>query len=231
MDHDLPARSAAVWNAGPVSDAYGGGRLKMGSDAVGIGLGLLTIPMALLSMGGVAAGLLLAVRQDWPALIFGVVAFLLCSAAAPLLERVVIFIDDAAARSAAHRGRARLFAIVSGALPVAVIFTAQVVSLRGVTASVPPTTPLVLAWLWGYGVATGPWSLFIERVSRFRRTVVSIRAYAGHVAMWLFTVAAMVVHASPVVVVLAMVIPAILPFTVGLLLALADRDAITNVRV
>ena len=211
--------------------AYGSGRLKMGSDAVGIGLGLLTIPMALLSAGSLAAGVVLAVRQDWPMLLFGVLAFLSCSILAQLLERIVIFIDDVAARSLRHRGRAQLFAVVSGALPVAVIFAAQIFCLRGVLASAPATMPVVLAWLWGYGVATGPWTLFVERVSRFRRTLVAIRAYAGHVATWLFTLTALAMHASPVVIGVAMAIPAILPFTVGLLLALADRDAITNVRV
>ena len=206
--------------------------MKPGSDTVGIGLGLLTFPMTTLGMGGATAGLLLIPWGGWPQLLFGVAAFLLCSFLAAPLERLVIAIDDAAARSIDRhrRGRAYGIAIVSGAFPVLVIFTVEILSLRGVLAR-PSGAPAALQWLWGYGVATCPWSLYAERVSRFRRTLVGIRAYAGHVALWLFSLLALWLEASPAVIVAVLLVPAALPFTLGLVLALADRDAIANVRV
>ena len=206
--------------------------MRQRSDAVGIGLGLLTIPMALLSVGSILAGPVLAVWHEWPALGFGLVAFLLCSVLARLLERLIIAIDDIAAGAIdrRHRSRARIAAVVSGALPMVVILAAEVASLRGVM-GFASTGPGFATWLWGYGVATGPWTLFADRVSRFRRTLVAVRAYAGHIALWLFSALTLAMHVSPTLAVAAMVLPAILPFTIGLLLALADRDAIANVRV
>ena len=205
--------------------------MKLGSDAVGVVMGLFTIPMALLSIAGVAAGLVLALGLDWSPLIFGLAAFLACSVLAQVLERLVIAIDEAAAVALGQgrRGRARIIAVVSGALPVAVVFAAEIVCLRGVflyTASAS-----AIAWLWGYIVATGPWTLYAGRVSRFRRTLVGIRAYYGHVALWLFSIVALWLDVSPVVVVVVLLAPAFVPFTVGLLLALSDREAIANVRV
>lgn len=206
--------------------------MKLGSDTVGVTLGLLTIPMALLSMAGVVAGLLLVFWQDWLSLIFGGAAFLICSIFARVLEQMVIAIDDAAAVSLDYGRRrgAYAIAIVSGALPVLVIFTAEILVFRGVTAWSSPA-PVVLQWLWGYCVATGPWSLFAERVSRFRRTLVGIRAYAGHIALWLFLCLTQWSNPSPAAIVAVLLVPAALPFTLGMVLALADREAIANVRV
>lgn len=206
--------------------------MRLGFDVTGTALGLLTIPMALLSIASILAGLILAVRQEWAAVVLGLVALLACSSLARPLEWLAIRIDDAAARAAGHGRRrlARAVAMVSGALPVAVILIAEVVTVRLVLgASV--AAPVPLAWLWAYGAATGPWTLFAQRVGRFRRTLVGIRAYAGHVALWVFSFLALVLHAPAAAVAAAMLVPAMLPVTVGLLLALSDRDAIANVRV
>ncbi len=206
--------------------------MKLGFDVTGTAMGLATIPMALLSAGSVVAGLILAVRQDWAPMVLGLLVLLLCSVLARPLEALVVAIDDAAALALdrGRRGRARTIAVASGAVPVAVILTAEVLCLRSVLGT-DVGSQRWLVWLWGYGVATGPWTLFAQRVSRFRRTLVSIRAYAGHVALWLFSLLALWLHAPAGVVVAAMLVPAILPVTVGVLLALADRDAIANVRV
>lgn len=206
--------------------------MKLGFDVTGTVMGLATIPIALLSASSVVAGLVLAVRQDWPPVVPGLIALLLCSVLARPLEALVVAIDDAAAQSLAsgERLRARAIAVVSGAMPVAAILAAEVLSLRMVIDAEATAHPL-LAWLWGYGVATGPWTLFAQRVGRFRRTLVSIRAYAGHIALWLFSFLALWLRAPAGIVAAAMLVPATLPFTVGLLLALADRDAIANVRV
>lgn len=206
--------------------------MKLGSDPLGITLGLLTIPMAVLSIASLAAGLMLLAWQDWPAVLFGFAAFLFCSVLARGLERLVIAIDDAAGQARDHgrRRSAYAIAVASGAVPVLVIFALAVGSFRQVLA-MPSAAPVWLLWLWGYGVAMGPWSLYAERVSRFRRTLVGIRAYAGHVALWLFVLLTSVFDAPPLAVGAAMMVPAILPFTLGMVLALADRKAIVNVRV
>lgn len=206
--------------------------MKLGSDPLGITLGLLTIPMAVFSMASLAAGVMLALGQDWPALLFGVAVSLLCSVLARVLEQLVIVIDDAAALARDHGRRRRAYAIaaVSGAMPVLVIYATAICSFRAVV-SWPTAAPVWLLGLWGYGVALGPWSLYAERVSRFRRTLVGLRAYAGHVALWLFALLTAGFHAPPAAVVAALLVPAILPFTLGMSLALADREAIANVRV
>ncbi|WP_174297880.1 hypothetical protein [Sphingomonas bacterium] len=206
--------------------------MKLGFDVTGTAMGLLTIPMALLSAGSAVAGLVLAARGHWPPVLLGLAALLFWLVLARPLEALVVRIDDAANLSQ-DRGRhrlARAIAVASGAVPVAVILAAEVLCLRAVLASDAGSHPL-LVWLWGYGAATAPWTLFAQRVGRFRRTLVGIRAYAGHVAMWLFSILALWLHAPAGAVAAAMLVPAILPFTVGLLLALADRDAIANVRV
>lgn len=206
--------------------------MKLGGDATGDVMGLLTVPMALLSIAGALAGPVLVATGHWPPVLLGLAAFTVCTALAHLLEPLVIMIDDLAAMSLQRdrRRAARLCAIVSGALPVGVIFVAEIVSLRTVFAS-GSSAPVLLAWLWGYAVAAGPWTLFAQWVSRFRRTLVGIRAYAGHLALWLFSLLTLGLGAPPAVVAAALLIPAILPFAVGMLLALADRDAIANVRV
>lgn len=206
--------------------------MKLGSDAVGTVLGLLTFPMAALSMASVAAGFVLAVRQDWAPLAFGLAVFLAVSVLARLLEQLVIATDSGAALLLARdrRGLAHAVAFVSGALPVAVIFAAEIACLDGILAR-GTAAPTWLAWLWGYGVAAWPWTLFAERVSRFRRTLVGIRAYAGHIALWLFSLLILWLHASPLLLVATLLANAFIPVTVGLLLALADREAIANVRV
>ena len=180
--------------------------MRLGFDVTGTVLGLATIPMALLSAGSVVAG-----RP---------------------LEALVVAIDDAAALALVRRrhGRARAIAVASGAVPVLVILVAEILCLR-VVLGADASSHRLLLWLWGYGVATAPWTLFALRVGRFRRTLVSIRAYAGHVALWLFSILALWLHMTVGVAAAAMLIPAILPFAVGLLLALADREAIANVRV
>lgn len=203
-------------------------------DAIGLVMGLLTIPMALLSFGSIAAGIALLGRGDWRLVLFGFGVFLLSSALARLFEQVVIAIDDAAAMSLARGRRARAygFAALSGALPTLLILIAEIGCLVRLLHFDPAApAPALLEWLWAYGVATGPWTLFALRVSRFRRTLVGIRAYAAHLALWLFSLLALVLHVAPAAAAAAMLLPAILPFTVGLLLALADRDAIVNVRV
>jgi hypothetical protein len=195
-------------------------------------MGLVTIPMAILSIASLAGGLWLLAMGMWPPVLWGVVAFTICALLAPLLEQLVVTIDDAAAQSLARREqyRAKLIAILSGGLPVAIILAWEYACFR-VTLSAAHEAPVAVLWVWSYGVATGPWTLLAARVSRFRRTLCGIRAYAGHLAYWLLSFSILAAGTPSAVALATMAIPAILPFVVGMLLALADRDALTNVRV
>ena len=195
-------------------------------------MGLVTIPMALLSIASLIGGAWLLAIGAWQLVLLGLAAFGLCTLLAPALERLVISIDDAAADALAKRGRrsANLIAAISGGLPMAVILTWEYACFH-LLVSGPSEAPVVARWLWSYGVATGPWTLFAMRVSRFRRTLCGIRAYAGHLAYWLLSILILAAGAAPLPAAVSMILPAILPFMVGLLLAIADRDALRNVRV
>jgi hypothetical protein len=201
-------------------------------DFVGVAMGFVTIPMAILSVASLAGGAWLLAIGAWRLVLLSVAPFGLCVLMSPLLEQLIVYIDHAAAVALGRhdRGQARLIAIVSGALPVLVILAWEYGCFRAIM-STSFGVPVTASWLWSYGVATGPWTLLAARVSRFRRTLCGIRAYAGHLAYWLLSFEVLIVGASPVVGAASMLLPAILPFTVGLLLALADRDALTNVRV
>ena len=201
-------------------------------DLVGTIMGWVTIPMAVMSITSVLAGLSLLVWGDWQIVIAGVLAFGMCLAFAPILERIVVSIDEATVRTLerGQRLRAQLFAIASGSFPMLAVLAWEVSCFDRLT----PTRgeiPRALLWLWSYGVATGPWTAFALRVSRFRRTLCGIRAYAGHLAYWLLSLSVFGLGLGVSTAVPLMILPAVLPFAVGMLLALADRDALTNVRV
>ena len=200
-------------------------------DAIGPVMGALTLPMALLSVASVVAGAMLLASGEWRPLATGLVAAALCYLLARALERVVIATDDraVAARARGWRARARGFATASGALPMLVILLAEIVTVRAVAGSGGTASPVLFA-LWAYGVATGPWTLWAARVSRFRRTLVAIRAYAAHLALWLLALA-LLAGAPWGVAIAAAALPAVLPLSVGVLLALADRGAISDVRI
>ena len=177
------------------------------------------------------AGAALLALGEWRLGAGGVVIALFSYLLARPLERVVIGSDDRALAATNHgrRARARVFAGVSGALPMLVILAAELATVRALTAPASDT-PAWLGWLWAYGVATGPWTWWAARVSRFRRTLASIRAYAAHIALWLFggsLLAGAPWGAAAGVAALA----AWLPVSVGALLALADRGAISDVRI
>ncbi len=199
-------------------------------DAIGPVMGMATIPMALFSLASLLAGVALLVLGEWRLVVGGVVAAMLCYVLARPLEWMAIATDTRAAAALARgrRGRARWLAAVSAALPMLVILLAEMSLVRWVTGATR-AAPL-LAWAWAYGVATAPWTLFAARVSRFRRTLARIRAYSGHVALWLLGL--MLLAGAPFGVAAAVgLLAAWLPLAVGVLLALADRGAISDVRI
>lgn len=201
-------------------------------DLLGTTMGFVTIPMALLTIGSVAGGIVLLATGHGMLVLWGLAALAVGIAIARPLERIVVTIDEAAVRSKMSRNAsfAMPIAILSGALPMIVVLgwevaCFQVFRMKGGDA------PEWARWLWSYGAATGPWTIFALRVSRFRRTLCSIRAYAGHLGYWLLSVLVLFGHLPVAAAAVAMALPAILPLIVGTLLAVADRDALSNVRV
>ena len=195
-------------------------------------MGLVTIPMAVMTVGSAVGAVALLMMGAWQPVLIGMVAFVACLAFAPVLEQLVVMIDTVTVRTLERRGRlpARLIAIASGSIPMIALLAWEIGCFRYL-ATFRSDLPHGLLWLWSYGVATGPWTVFALRVSRFRRTLCGIRAYAGHLAYWLLSIAVLGIGLGWGMTIAVMALPAILPFIVGMLLALADRDALTNVRV
>ncbi len=193
-------------------------------------MGLVTLPMAFLTLASIVGGVVLIATGNAAVVLWGILAFAVCVCLAPVLERFVVLIDEAAirGRAASAHSRSRLAAIASGALPMFVILGWELACFRYLR---PPGPPAVWSWLWSYGVATTPWTVFALWVSRFRRTLCSIRAYAGHLAYWLLSALVLFAGMPLAGAATIMLIPAILPFVVGMLLAVADRDALSNVRI
>lgn len=195
-------------------------------------MGLVTIPMAIMSVASVLGGLGLLSLGEWQLVLVGALAFGVCLAFAPILEQLVVAIDEMTVRTLerGYQSWARLIAVASGSVPMVAILAWEIACFDRLTAS-RADLPRIILWLWSYGIATGPWTAFAMRVSRFRRTLCGIRAYAGHLAYWLLSLSVFGLGLSLHIAAPLMILPAILPFAVGMLLALADRDALTNVRV
>jgi hypothetical protein len=200
-------------------------------DRIGTIMGVVTLPMALLTVASIGGGLWLLVAGPSLPVVLGIPASAAGLAIAWGLERLVALFDDAAISARARHGSAagQCVALACGIVPMLVVIAWEYECLRAFVIPAPPATAIA-AWLWSYGVATGPWTLFAQLVGSDRRTLCGIRAYAGHLAYWLLS-AAVLAGAPPALGLLLMVLPAALPVTVGTLLAVADRQALRNVRI
>jgi hypothetical protein len=200
-------------------------------DRIGTIMGVVTVPMALLTAASIGGGLWLIVAGPALPVVSGILASAVGLAIAWALERLVALFDDVALRVRARHGTiaGQGVALACGIAPMLVVIAWEHACLRALVAPAPPAT-VVATWLWSYGVATGPWTLFAHLVGSDRRTLCGIRAYAGHLAYWLLSAAALA--GAPDALGLAlMALPAVLPATVGTLLAVADRQALRNVRI
>lgn len=199
-------------------------------DLVGTVMGLATIPMALLSVVSVVSGVALLLSGAWTVVVAGIGAILVGMIIAYLLEFVVKALDAAALAVLERHGRGagRLVGLLSGILPMLVVLGWEYLCLTRIMAA--HARPELL-WFWSYGVATAPWTIFAQRVGSDQRTSCGIRAYAGHLAYWLLSALVLIAHAPHWLAFAAMLLPAILPITVGTLLATADREALRNVRI
>lgn len=199
-------------------------------DLVGTVMGLATIPMALLSVVSVISGVALLLSGAWMVVVGGIAAFVVGLIVAALLEYLVKGLDAAALAVLERRGRraGRIVGLLSGILPMLVVLGWEYLCLTRIMAT--QARPELL-WFWSYGVATGPWTIFAQYVGSDQRTSCGIRAYAGHLAYWLLSALVLICHVPHWLAFAAMLLPAILPITVGTLLATADREALRNVRI
>lgn len=191
-------------------------------------MGVVTIPMALLTLGSLVAAVALLTTGHGDLFSAIAIAFAMAMVLAYLVEMAAMLLDLVVhAARARSRSVERALALLCGAGPMIVVlgwghacFARFAEDGRG--------SP----WLWlvSYGVATGPWTLFAGLVGKEQQTLAGLRAYAGHLAYWLLS-ALTLFGAPPAVAAAAMVLPALLPGTVGTLLASADRAALRNVRV
>lgn len=201
-------------------------------DVIGLAMGMVTIPMFLLTLAAPVGGVWLLVASGGvPLVVGGVAAGVLGFVLARLIEAGVAWLDEIAVEVRARAGSlvGHLAGFVCAAVPMAVLLGWEFAAFRLLVAE-PHPAPAVARWLWCYGVATGPWTLFAVRVGSDRRTLCSIRAYAGHIGFWLLSAAWAGGMPLPAAAWL-MLAPAALPLTVGTLLAIADRDALRNVRI
>ncbi|HEY0270489.1 MAG TPA: hypothetical protein VGC10_05825 [Sphingomonas sp.] len=201
-------------------------------DWIGTVMGFVTLPMALFMIASIGAGVALLLIGAGGIVMIGLLAFAAAYLVAGGLERVIRRLDEIAitVQRARGRARARFVAAASGILPMLVLLGWELACFHTAMTS-DTTAPRLLLWLWSYGVATGPWTAFAMRVDSDRRTICCIRAYAGHLAYWLLSALYLLADAPLLVGGIAMLMPAALPITVGWLLAVANREALHNVRI
>ncbi len=209
-------------------------RISWGSRSLlstGTVLGTATFPMAALSALAVISALALTVLGDAHLVVLGFAVASLLFVLASLLPREDGFLADRA-RQVAETGRRRLgyclAAICSAIIPAAIVL----VNVQVLSCFVDhPSAVPVLGWLFSYGVATGAWTLRAQVADRRVRTLSSIQAYAAHFSYALLSISVLVFGMELSAGILIATIPQVLPFMVGLFLALADRNALRDVQI
>jgi hypothetical protein len=201
-------------------------------DFTGTLLGVLTIPMALLNAGSGIAGLWLILRGDWSAVLLGALLFAGGTIIAPSLSRMSSALANiaGAAMSEQRRAQGYLVAFLSSAWPVLVILIWEVAAFYALHRQDTGGGGIAL-WIWSYGVATGVWSWQAHRAESEDRTLKGIQAYSAQIAYVVLSTCLLLLDWPLAVGVGLMLLPMILPLAVGMLLALADRDALRDVRI
>jgi hypothetical protein len=187
--------------------------------------------MALLLLTSIAAAFWLAFSGN-----VGIVALGLGLAAAAfgvawMMDVVLVQLEDLALAVHTRWGTiaAAPVALLCGCLPTLVVMVWAFDCYHWF--KVDETVYSLDRWLLSYGVATGPWTLFALIVSKDRRTLSGIRAYAVHLAYWLLSASLFLAPTHPVLAAALMLIPAILPVTMGTAIACADRAMLATVRI
>lgn len=201
-------------------------------DRIGTIMGVVTIPMALLTLASAAAALWLLATGTIMLVLAGVLALVVGLVLAWATDRAAEAAEDLAMAVRRRCGAVlgQVAALACGIAPMAVLLGWEYAVFAHIVQPRVVTGAAIAAWLFSYGVATVPWTVHAQLVGSDRRTLCGIRAYAGHLGYWLLGLA-VAFGASLPMALATMALPAILPVTVGALLAVADREALRNVRI
>ena len=193
-------------------------------------LGGLTIPMALLTLASVCAAIWLALFAETMTVATSLLVLLAGLVLSWIIDGLIAQLEDAALAAQTRWGdiAGGTIALICGALPMLVIILWLFAAFQWLNLG---EANAVAWWLLSYGIATGPWTLHALFTADERRTLCGIRAWAAGVAFLLLSAVMWANVASPLLALAAMAIPAILPGTVGTLLARADRTMLRAVRL
>lgn len=199
--------------------------------STGTVLGTATFPMAALSALAILSAFYLVVVGEANLVVLGIVVTSLVFVMTSLLPGDDGFLADRARRAADGGRRLQgyiLAGLSSGIVPaVVVLVNFQVLNCFIDHQSANP----LLGWVFAYGVATGAWTLRAQLADRRTRTLSSIQAYAAHFSFAILSISVLLFGTSSLFGLTMAIIPQMLPFTVGLFLALADRNALRDVQI
>jgi hypothetical protein len=199
-------------------------------DFTGTFLGALTIPMVMLNLLSIVSAFWLLLRGQWAVVVAGILAILGGLVIAPLLVRLAGWIADAAyaAFGEGHTKLAyRLATLGSACIVLTIVGWEVAILLYGHRRF--GNDPAV--WLWSYAIATGVWTWLAHLAQREQATIAALRAYAAQVAYMMLLIMVAWLHWPLAPALIPVIIPMLLPFVVGLLLAVADRDALRTVQI
>lgn len=187
--------------------------------------------MAVLSALAVISALCLVVLGEANLVVLGIAVTSLVFVMTSVMPSEDGFLAERAQRAAGRGERmlAYLLAGLSSAIVPAVVVLVSIQVLKCFLDH-PSTNPL-LGWCFAYGVATWAWTLRAQIADRRNRTMTSIQAYAAHCSFALLSISVLLLGTSALFGLTVAIIPQILPFTVGLFLALADRNALRDVQI
>lgn len=199
--------------------------------STGTVLGTATFPMAALSALAILSAFYLVVVGEANLVVLGIVVTSLVFVMTSLMPGEDGFLADRA-RRAADRGQRLQGYILAGLSSAIVPAVVVLVNIQVLNCFIdhPSVNPL-LGWCFAYGVATGAWTFRAQIADRRNRTLSSIQAYAAHFSFAILSISVLLFGTSSLFGLTMAIIPQMLPFTVGLFLALADRNALRDVQI
>lgn len=194
-------------------------------------MGTATFPMAALSALAVISALCLVVLGEAHLVVLGISVTSLVFVMTSLMPSEDGFLAERAQR-AADRGERMLAYVLAGLSSAIVPAVVVVVNVQVLECFLDhPSADPLLGWCFAYGVATWAWTLRAQIADRRNRTLNSIQAYAAHFSFAILSISVLLFGSSALIGLTVAIIPQILPFTVGLFLALADRNALRDVQI
>lgn len=187
--------------------------------------------MAALSALAIVSAFYLAVFGEAHLVVMGIAVASLVFVMASLMSSEDGFLTDRA-RQLADRGQRLQGYIVAGFSSAIVPAAVVLVNIQVLECYInyPSANPL-LGWCFAYGVATGAWTFRAQIADRRNRTLSSIQAYAAHFSFAVLSISVLLFGTSAAFGRTMAIFPQVLPFTVGLFLALADRNELRDVQI